>query len=148
MKLSKRSEYGLRALLDMAAHDSGRPVPLKELADRNNIPIKFLEQIFLVLRHAGIVRSHAGARGGYILARSPEEITLGQVIRVLDGTLAPVSCVSQIAYEPCTCPDERTCPLRAAMNQVRDAIVAVVDYTSLADAVSRGRALSKKSRRS
>jgi len=144
MKLSKRSEYGLRALLDMAAHDGTRPVPLKDLADCNNIPIKFLEQIFLILRHAGIVRSVAGARGGYTLGRPARDITLGQVIRTLDGTIAPVSCISQIAYEPCTCPDERTCPLRAAMNQVRDAIVAVVDNTSLADAVGQGQKLARQ----
>ncbi len=142
MKLSKRSEYGLRALLHMAACDDKRPVPLKELADRNNIPIKFLEQIFLSLRHAGIVRSQAGAHGGYMLGRPPQDITIGEVIRTLDGTIAPVSCVSQIAYEPCTCSDERTCSLRATMNQVRDAIVAVVDHTSLLDAVLQGRALA------
>jgi Rrf2 family protein len=142
MKLSKRSEYGLRALLDMATRDHQRPVPLKELADRSNIPLKFLEQIFLILRHAGIIRSVAGARGGYTLSRPAQDITLGQVIRTLDGTIAPVSCISKIAYEPCTCPDERTCPLRAAMNQVRDAIVAVVDNTSLADAVEQGQKLA------
>jgi Rrf2 family cysteine metabolism transcriptional repressor len=144
MKLSKKSEYGLRALMDMAARDGQSPVPLKDLADRNNIPLKFLEQIFLTLRNAGVVRSQAGAHGGYMLSRTPEEITLGEVIRTLDGTIAPVGCVSKIAYEPCTCPDERTCPLRAAMNQVRDAIVAVVDYTSLADAVSRGKTSSRQ----
>jgi Rrf2 family protein len=142
MKLSKRSEYGLRALLDLAAQADKGPLRLKNLAERNNIPIKFLEQIFVTLRNAGVVRSQVGAHGGYTLGRPAEEITLGQVIRALDGTIAPVGCVSVIAYEPCTCPDERTCPLRAAMNQVRDAIVAVVDYTSLADAVSRGKALS------
>ncbi len=144
MKLSKRSEYGLRALLDLAAHPDEGAVRLQDLAERNNIPVKFLEQIFLTLRNAGIVRSQVGARGGYMLARPAEEITLGQVIRTLDGTIAPVGCVSVIAYEPCTCPDERTCPLRAAMNQVRDAIVAIVDYTSLADAVSRARASSRR----
>jgi Rrf2 family cysteine metabolism transcriptional repressor len=144
MKLSKKSEYGLRALMDMAARDGQSPVPLRDLADRNNIPLKFLEQIFLSLRNAGVVRSQAGAHGGYMLSRTPEEITLGEVIRTLDGTIAPVGCVSKIAYEPCTCPDERTCPLRAAMNQVRDAIVAVVDYTSLADAVSRGKTSSRR----
>ena len=144
MKLSKRSEYGLRALLDMAARDDQRPMPLKDLADCNNIPLKFLEQIFLILRHAGIIRSVAGARGGYRLGRPAQEITLGQVIRTLDGTIAPVSCISQIAYEPCTCPDERTCPLRAAMNLVRDAIVAVVDNTSLADAVAQGQELCRQ----
>jgi len=144
MKLSKKSEYGLRALLDLAAHSDEGAVRLKDLADRNNIPIKFLEQIFLALRNAGVVRSQVGARGGYMLSRSSEEITLGEVIRTLDGTIAPVGCVSKIAYEPCTCPDERVCPLRAAMNQVRDAIVAVVDYTSLADAVSRAKISSRR----
>lgn len=143
MKLSKRSEYGLRALLDMAARDHQRPAPLKDLAERNHIPIKFLEQIFLILRHAGVIRSVAGAHGGYKLGRPACEITLGQVIRTLDGTIAPVSCISKIAYEPCTCPDEQTCPLRAAMNQVRDAIVAVVDNTSLADAVAQGQKLAQ-----
>jgi len=144
MKLSKKSEYGLRALLDLAAHSDEGAVRLKDLADRNNIPIKFLEQIFLALRNAGVVRSQVGARGGYMLSRSSEEITLGEVIRTLDGTIAPVGCVSKIAYEPCTCPDERACPLRVAMNQVRDAIVAVVDYTSLADAVSRAKISSRR----
>jgi Rrf2 family protein len=142
MKLSKRSEYGLRALLDLTAHADEGPLRLKDLAERNNLPVKFLEQIFVTLRNAGVVRSQVGAHGGYTLGRPAEEVTLGQVIRALDGTIAPVGCVSVIAYEPCTCPDERTCPLRAAMNQVRDAIVAVVDYTSLADAVSRSKALS------
>jgi len=144
MKLSKKSEYGLRAMLDLAAHADEGAVRLKDLADRNNIPVKFLEQIFLTLRNAGVVRSQVGAHGGYMLSRPAEEITLGQVIRTLDGTIAPVGCVSKIAYEPCTCPDERACPLRAAMNQVRDAIVAVVDYTSLADAVSRAKISSRR----
>jgi Rrf2 family protein len=144
MKLSKKSEYGLRAMLDLAAHADEGAVRLKDLADRNNIPIKFLEQIFLTLRNAGVIRSQVGARGGYMLSRPAEEITLGEVIRTLDGTIAPVGCVSKIAYEPCTCPDERACPLRAAMNQVRDAIVAVVDYTSLADAVSRAKISSRR----
>ena len=144
MKLSKKSEYGLRAILDLAAHADEGAVRLKDLADRNNIPLKFLEQIFLTLRNAGVVRSQVGAHGGYMLSRPAEEITLGQVIRTLDGTIAPVGCVSKIAYEPCTCPDARACPLRAAMNQVRDAIVAVVDYTSLADAVSRAKISSRR----
>ncbi len=144
MKLSKKSEYGLRAILDLAAHADEGAVRLKDLADRNNIPLKFLEQIFLTLRNAGVIRSQVGAHGGYMLSRPAEEITLGEVIRSLDGTIAPVGCVSKIAYEPCTCPDERVCPLRAAMNQVRDAIVAVVDYTSLADAVSRAKISSRR----
>jgi Rrf2 family cysteine metabolism transcriptional repressor len=139
MKLSKRSEYGLRALLDLAISECDTPVSLKELADRNNLPFKFMEHIFLTLRNAGIVLSHAGARGGYTLGRPPEEIFLGEVIRTLDGTIAPVSCTSKIAYEPCTCPDESTCLLRPVMHQVRDAIANVVDNTSLADITSRAK---------
>ncbi len=135
MNLSKRSEYGLRALFDLAGRAANEPVPLKELAQRNNLPARFLEQILLSLRHAGVVRSHLGASGGYLLARPPSAITLGEVIRTLDGTIAPVSCVSQIAYNPCTCPDETTCPLRQAMSQVREAIVAIVDNATLADYV-------------
>lgn len=134
MRLSRRSKYGLLALFDLAGRPGSEPVPLKELAERSNIPYKFLEQIFRTLRNAGIVHSQVGAHGGYTLARPAQEITLGAVIRILDGTLAPVSCVSQIAYERCTCPDEQTCPLRAVMLRVRQAIVAVVDNTSLADA--------------
>ncbi len=136
MRLSRRSKYGLLALFDLAGRSSPTPVPLKELAERNNIPYKFLEQIVRPLRSAGIVHSQAGAHGGYNLGRPAAEITLGAVVRLLDGTLAPVSCVSQIAYEPCTCPDERTCPLRAVMARVRQAIVAVMDNTTLADVVA------------
>jgi Rrf2 family protein len=138
MRLSRRSKYALLALFDLAGRSSPVPVPLKELAEGNNIPYKFLEQIFRDLRSAGIVHSQVGAHGGYTLGRPAAEITLGTVIRLLDGTLAPVSCVSQIAYEPCTCLDERTCPVRAVMGRVRQAIVAVVDNTTLAD-VSAGR---------
>ena len=132
----------------MAAHVDDGAVTLKELAKRNNIPMKFLEQIFLALRNAGVVRSRVGAQGGYHLARLPKEITLGEVIRVLDGTIAPVGCVSQIAYEPCTCPDMETCALRAAMNRVRDAIVGVVDTMSLADALAQAKTRTRRNGRS
>jgi len=141
MNLSKRSEYGLRALLDLAGHPPDRPVPLRELAETNRLPVKFLEQIFVTLRNAGIVHSQTGPGGGYTLGRQPESITLGEVIRALDGRLAPVGCLSQVDYEPCSCPDERSCLLRKAMTPVRQAIVDVVDRTTLADVTSgrRGR---------
>ena len=144
MRLSTRSKYGLRALMDMAAHSDENATRLKDLAKRNNIPVKFLEQIFLALRNSGVVHSQVGAHGGYTLARPATQITLGEVIRVLDGTIAPVSCTSQIAYEKCSCPDERLCPLRVSMNQVRDAIVAVVDNTTLADAVLKARPAARR----
>jgi Rrf2 family protein len=135
MRLSKRSEYGLRALMDLATRPPGEPVPLKDLAAANNLPAKFLEQIFLQLRNSGIVHSQPGAHGGYLLGRPANTITLGEIIRSLDGTIAPVSCLSQIAYERCSCPDEASCLLRAAMADVRQAIVDVVDRLTLADSV-------------
>ena len=136
MKLSKRSKYGLLALTDLAGRKDRSSVRLKELAGRNNISVKFLEQIFLTLRNSGIVHSQIGAGGGYALGRPAKYIMLGEIIRILDGTIAPVSCISKIAYEPCTCPDEETCPVRAVMNRVRDSIVSVIDNTSLADAAA------------
>jgi Rrf2 family protein len=138
MRLSKRSEYGLRALLDLASAPPGTWVSLKDLAARNRLPPKFLEQIFLPLSHVGIADTQVGPGGGYSLGRDASEVTLGEVLRTLDGTLAPVSCLSQIAYERCSCPDEESCLLRSAMTEVRTAIVDVVDRMTLADVVAGG----------
>ncbi len=117
MRLSRRSEYGLRALVDLVRHDGGGPLSLASLADRNRLPPKFLEQIMSTLRHAGIVRTTLGARGGYEMSVDPGQITLGRVIRLLDGALAPLTCVSLRYYEPCSCPDEATCSLRDVMHR-------------------------------
>jgi Rrf2 family protein len=131
MYLSTRSKYGLRAIFALAR--SGRtPMSLRTLARNNNIPFKYLEQVFTVLRSEGLVDALPGVKGGYFLARPPGGITLGRVIRALDGTIAPVGCVSRIAYEPCTCPDESTCPLRFAMEEVRSAIVSIIDHRTIA----------------
>ena len=135
MKLSKRGEYGLRALQDLARHVGEGPVPTKELAARNNIPQRFLEQILLSLKHGRLVRSQKGPRGGYYLARSPHEINLAEIVRQLDGPLAPVSCVSETAYEACGCPDVESCGLRRVMKEVRDMVVAKMEVTTLADLV-------------
>lgn len=141
MRLSARSQYGLRALIDLVRHGSEGPIPLAVLAERNNLPPKFLEQILAVLKHAGLVRTTLGARGGYTLAADPRSVTIGRVIRLLDGALAPLSCVSLRYYEPCTCPDEATCALRDVMIDVRDAILSVIDRETLAELAARqGRA--------
>ena len=137
MRLSKRGEYGLRALQDLAMHYGTGPVPNKNLAERNNIPPKFLEQILLTLKHGHIILSQKGPRGGYYLARSPEQITLAEVVRLLDGPLAPVSCVSEVAYEPCGCPDMQNCGLRRVMKDVRDTVARMMENTTLADLVSQ-----------
>lgn len=138
MKLSKRGEYGLRAMIDLAAHsEQGGAVPMKEIAQRQQIPLKFLEQILLTLKNAGLLQSRMGVGGGYYLARPADEITLGQIVRVLDGPLAPIRCVSKMAYEPCVCPDEATCGLRLVMLDVRNAIADILDNTSLYDVAQR-----------
>jgi Rrf2 family cysteine metabolism transcriptional repressor len=136
MRLSKRGEYGLRALQDLAVHHGGDPVRSADLAGRNNIPRKFLEQIMLTLKHGRVVRSRKGPRGGYYLARPPEQISLAEVVRILDGPLAPIRCVSEIAYEPCGCPDMEACGLRRVMKHVRDTVAEIMENTTLSDLVS------------
>lgn len=138
MRLSKRGEYALRAMIDLASWTRERSlVPIKEIAERENIPVKFLEQILLTMKNAGLVSSRMGVNGGYFLAKPAEQITLGQIIRLLDGPLAPIRCVSQMAYEPCSCPDESTCGLRSVMADVRNAISDILDNKTLADVVHR-----------
>jgi Rrf2 family protein len=136
MRLSKRGEYGLRAMIDLASWSGDRKaIQLKEIADRENIPIKYLEQIMLALKNAGLVNSRMGINGGYYLSQPVESISLGQIIRILDGPLAPIRCVSQTAYEPCNCPDEDTCGLRKVMFRVRNAIADILDNQTLAEVV-------------
>ena len=140
MRLSKRGEYGLRAMMALAAPGAdGKPpvLQIREIAEHEQMPGKFLEQILLALKNAGLLHSKMGVGGGYHLARPAAEISLGQIVRVLDGPLAPVKCVSQMAYEPCGCPDEETCGLRLVMGDVRNAISEVLDGTSLADVTKR-----------
>lgn len=140
MRLSKRGEYGLRAMILLAEPDeNGQPrkMQIKEFVAREKIPAKFLEQILLSLKNAGMLHSKMGVGGGYYLARPADKISLGQIVRVLDGPIAPVKCVSQMAYEPCDCPSEETCGLRMVMFDVRAAISNVLDKTSLADVHSR-----------
>ena len=137
MRLSRRSEYGLRALIDLVRHGSTTPVPLAMLAQRNNLPPKFLEQIMATLKNAGIVRTTLGAHGGYAMAHDPADVSIGRVIRLLDGALAPLACVSLRYYERCSCPDEASCALRDVMIDVRDNILAVLDRESLADLAAR-----------
>lgn len=116
---------------------NGGVVQIREIAERQHIPAKFLEQILLTLKNAGLLHSRMGVGGGYYLAKPSNEISLGQIVRVLDGPLAPIGCVSQMAYETCGCPDERTCGLRLVMLDVRNAIADILDGTSLADVNKR-----------
>ena len=132
--LSRRSKYGLKALLALSQDAGKGPVLVSDLAERDAIPKKFLEAILLDLNRHGLVQSKKGKGGGYFLRRAPDEITFGEVVRALEGPLALVPCVSQSAYAPCTeCIDEPTCGVRLAMQQVRDATAAILDNMTLAD---------------
>jgi Rrf2 family protein len=137
MKLSKRGEYALRALIDLGiAAQAGRDMlQLKEIATHERIPYRFLEQIFLQLREAGYVATKRGKHGGYFLKSDPHTIAMGQVVRMIDGPLAPIGCVSQTAYEKCSCPDEEHCGLRMLMLDVRNAIAAILDRYSLGQVI-------------
>jgi Rrf2 family protein len=137
MKLSKRGEYALRALIDLGiASELGWPMlQISELATKEKLPIKFLEQIFTQLKAAGYVKSRRGKFGGYSLARPTNRIKFGAIIRLIDGPLAPIRCVSATSYARCSCPDEVHCGLRMLMFDVRNAITAVLDRFTLADIV-------------
>jgi Rrf2 family protein len=137
MKLSKRGEYALRSLINLgiAAKVGRRLVRVTELAKAEDLPVKFLEQVMQQLREAGYVESARGKHGGYRLAKPAAAIPVGAIVRLIDGPLAPIGCVSQTAYEPCNCPDEAHCGLRMLMLDVRNAIAAILDRYTLADVV-------------
>lgn len=145
MRLSKRGEYGLRAMIALAEPapkgDAPAMLQIKEISQREQISSKFLEQILLTLKNAGLLHSKMGVGGGYYLAKPAREITLGQIFRILDGPVAPIKCVSQMAYETCGCPEEETCGLRLVMSDVRNAIAGILDNTSLEDVTQRQNAL-------
>lgn len=133
--LSKKSKYGLKALLLLAREHHRGPVLISELADRERIPKKFLELILLDLKHHGILQSRKGPGGGYQLGRPPDRISLGEVIRILEGPLALLPCVSQMAYMPCEeCVSERDCAVRRVFKTVRDETARILDGTTLASA--------------
>ena len=137
MNLSKRSEYALRALIDLGiARELGRPIlQVGELVAKEKLPVKFLEQILTQLRVAGFVETKRGKLGGYSLAKPASRIKIGAVIRLLDGPLAPIACVSQTAYQRCTCPDEAHCGLRMLMLDVRNSIARILDRSTLGQIV-------------
>ena len=137
MKLSKRGEYALRSMINLgiAAKVNRSLVRVTELAKAEDLPVKFLEQVMQQLREAGFVESERGKHGGYRLAKPAGQIPIGQIVRLVDGPLAPIGCVSLSAYEPCNCPDQEHCGLRMLMLDVRNAIAAILDRYTLADVV-------------
>lgn len=143
--LSKKTKYGLQALQVLGADYGQGPLLIADLAERGRIPKKFLEYILLQLKNAGVLQSRKGKGGGYALAKPPAEISIGQVIRILEGPLAPIPCVSVTAYQRCTeCDDEATCGIRLVMKDVRDAIADILDHTSLQEMLKRSHDAARK----
>lgn len=148
--LTAKGKYSLKALAHLATLEPGATMQAMDIAEAHNIPKKFLDAILGDLRNAGVVFSRKGPGGGYMLARAPSDIKIGQVIRTIDGPLAPIACASRTAYQPCRdCRSVKTCTIRLIMAKVRDAMSDVLDRLTIADmvAMSDGSNLSSLKRR-
>jgi Rrf2 family protein len=142
VKLSTKGDYAVRALLELALEEPGTSVTVAELASRTAIPAKYLENLLGRLGAARVVRGRRGQGGGFTLARRADEITIAEVIREMEGPLAPSPCASKTAFAPCPayrCPSEESCVLRGLWVEVRDAIAGVLEATTLADLARRTR---------
>lgn len=137
MHLSKKAEYALRATIHLGiASELGlTTVAGADLAEANRLPLKFVERILQELREAGIVETRRGKFGGYALSKSPDSIRIGDLVRLMDGRLAPICCASENAYQRCSCPDEDHCGLRMLMIDVRNAIANILDRYTIAQVV-------------
>ena len=140
MRVSRKTDYALRTLFTLVDHYGGSPIPIRELARRNDVPKRFLEQIMLGLKAQGWVDSTAGIRGGYFLAKHPAKITMGEVVRHFDGILAPIDCVSVTGYQRCT--QEPVCRFRRVFFDARNYVANLMDRSTLAD-VAKGQPLAK-----
>jgi Rrf2 family transcriptional regulator, cysteine metabolism repressor len=141
MKLSTKGRYGVKAMVDLAIHNAEGQITLKNIAERQEISENYLEQLFAILRKAGLVKSTRGAQGGYILGDNPENISVGTILRALEGSLAPVECVSE---DPVECPRNQICVTKFIWEKIRDSVNEVVDSISLKDLVEDYRKAVKK----
>jgi len=131
MKLSTKGEYASRAMLELSLHYPNGLLHIREISEAQDIPERFLEQILLLLKRAGYLRSKKGPNGGYRLAKAPSKISVAEVIRIMDGPLAPIDCVSVTAHE--FCPREKYCGLKWLWKDVRDAIAKILEGTTFED---------------
>lgn len=142
--LTNKGKYGLKAIVHLARLEAGETAQVADIARKNNISKKFLDAILLDLRNAGMLRSKKGPGGGYALAKPARSITVGAVVRALEGPIAPIACASRSDFSPCEdCEDIKTCTVRSVMSEVRDAVVGVVDMVTIADLVRRALAASR-----
>jgi Rrf2 family cysteine metabolism transcriptional repressor len=135
MRLSTKGEYASRAMLELSLKYQKGPLHIREISKAQHIPERFLEQILLLLKRAGYLRSKKGQKGGYVLSKPPAEISVAEVIRVMDGPLAPIDCVSVTAHE--LCPMEDSCGLRWLWKDVRDSVARIMEKTTFEDLVNR-----------
>ena len=135
--LSKKTQYAFKALIYLSEHASEGPVLISEISEKKNIPLKFLENILLELRKAGVLESKKGKGGGYYFAVDPRKVTLAKIMRLLDGPIALLPCVSLNFYEKCKDCDEKICGLNRMMVQVRDATLKLLESKTLADLTYR-----------
>lgn len=135
--ISQKAKYALRALVALAKSKPGEPVLISEIASKQRIPQGFLEQILVDMKRQGYVASRRGKLGGYFLLRPADQITFGQILRLVDGPLAPLPCLSVIAYRRCDdCQDEKSCEIRRVFARVIEATREVLDKTTIADAIA------------
>ena len=144
MLVSRKGDYATRALQDLALHSDQGPVQIEGIARRQGLPLRYLEQLLLILKRAGFLRSKRGVNGGYFLAKPPGEITIGEVLRAVEGPVAPIFCVTSGKRE--ICPKEGLCALQDLWAEVRDAVSKVVDTTTLEDISRRLRAKEEAAR--
>ncbi len=140
MKISKKTDYAFRALFTLVEHFGRGPIPIRELARRNDVPKRFLEHIMLDLKAEGWVESVPGVRGGYVLAKTPDRITMGEIVRHFDGILAPIECVSVSGYKRCT--QESLCRFRRVFLDARNYVTELMDAATL-ESVAKGAPVSK-----
>jgi len=139
MKVSTKGRYALRMMYDMAINDNGSAMPLKDIAARQNISIKYLEQIVILLNRAGFVKSVRGAQGGYRLAHEPEYYTVGMILRLTEGSMAPVSCLDDEVNQ---CPRAAECPTLYVWERLDEAVKGVIDSITLRDIIEHGQEMT------
>jgi Rrf2 family protein len=145
MMFSTKAEYGVRVMVELARRAGEDPIPLAEIAAHDGLPLAYLEHLVARLRKAGLVDSRRGSRGGYLLSRPPAEITMAEVVEALEGSIAPIECISQSADGSIVCSREsdpgHTCPTKLLWTRVRFAIVSTLRSTTLADLLPPGASL-------
>ncbi len=139
MKISTKGRYALRLMIDLAQHDAAGYIPLRDISKRQEVSAKYLEQIVVQLSRAGLVTSTRGAQGGYQLARHPSEYTVGEILRITEGSLAPVAC---LAHDPVECPRAEDCITLGFWRGLYDVVNQYVDSVTLEELVNRGKTLN------